>query len=161
MGPRPARRKRERSGCWGPQPDLQVQVVWLPPASVGGRKKLVVFDSPVRKREKKGGGMPLFGKSVSVDCLMLLLDNTLKKSYTMITKGTATSGQPFWFWFSFCSKKTVTCRGGGFYFLTLIVNVNPNRWNVKVIGILSPPSGSEGQPPAVCAVPFSRFSAAK
>ena len=40
----------------GPQPDLQVQVVWLPPASVGGRKKLVVFDSPVRKREKKKGG---------------------------------------------------------------------------------------------------------
>ena len=39
----------------GPQPDLQVQVVWLPPASVGGRKKLVVFDFPVRKREKKGG----------------------------------------------------------------------------------------------------------
>ena len=63
----------------GPQPDLQVQVVWLPPASVGGRKKLVVFDSPVRKREKKRGGMPLFGKSVSVDCLMFLLDNTLKK----------------------------------------------------------------------------------
>ena len=65
--------------------------------------------------------MPLFGKSVSADCLMLLLDNTLKKkSYTMITEGTATSGQPFWF--SFCSKKTVTCRGGGFYFLTLIVS---------------------------------------
>jgi hypothetical protein len=38
----------------------------------------------------------------------------------MITEGTATSGQPFWF--SFCSKKTVTCRGGGFYFLTLIVS---------------------------------------
>ena len=31
-----------------------MQVVWLPPASVGGRKKLVVFDSPVRKRERGG-----------------------------------------------------------------------------------------------------------
>ena len=149
-----------RRSCWGRNPTCKCR--WsgfLRQAS--GDVKSLLFLIPPSANAKKKGGMPLFGKSVSVDCLMLLLDNTLKKSYTMITKGTATSGQPFWFWFSFCSKKTVTCRGGGFYFLTLIVNVNPNRWNVKVIGILSPPSGSEGQPPAVCAVPFSRFSAAK
>lgn len=41
---------------------------------------------------------------------MLLLDNTLKKSYTMITKGTATSGQPFWV---IVLKRTVTGQGGG------------------------------------------------
>ena len=150
-----------RRSCWGRNPTCKCRWSGFLRQASGDVKSLLFLIPPSANAKKKGGGMPLFGKSVSVDCLMLLLDNTLKKSYTMITKGTATSGQPFWFWFSFCSKKTVTCRGGGFYFLTLIVNVNPNRWNVKVIGILSPPSGSEGQPPAVCAVPFSRFSAAK
>jgi hypothetical protein len=41
-----------------------------------------------------------------------------------------------------------------------MVNVNPNKWNVKVIGIHSPPSGSEDQNRLpLFAVPC-RFSAA-
>jgi hypothetical protein len=46
--------------------------------------------------------------------------------------------------------RTVTVPGGGSYFFTRMVNVNPNKWNVKVIGMYSPPFGSEGRTACRC-----------
>ena len=60
MGPRPARRKRERSGCWVPQPDLQAQVVMLPSGKRPGDVKAYCLFP--RSQTQKGG------------CIMVLND---------------------------------------------------------------------------------------
>ena len=60
MGPRPARRKRERSGCWVPQPDSQAQVVMLPSGKRPGDVKAYCLFP--RSQTRKGG------------CIMVLND---------------------------------------------------------------------------------------
>ena len=60
MGPRPARRKRERRGCWVPQPDLQAQVVMLSSGKRPGDVKAYCLFP--RSQTRKGG------------CIMVLND---------------------------------------------------------------------------------------
>ena len=60
MGPRPARRKRKRSGCWVPQPDLQAQVVMLSSGKRPGDVKAYCLFP--RSQTRKGG------------CIMVLND---------------------------------------------------------------------------------------
>ena len=60
MGPRPARRKRERSGCWVPQLDLQAQVVMLSSGKRPGDVKAYCLFP--RSQTRKGG------------CIMVLND---------------------------------------------------------------------------------------